>query len=460
MIAVTSIPHDPALPTLPTALDTAVVVQEFTRQLSENGRFHISACQIDRIKYKPGQKCHLTYTFTIEDNETGSQIQQTYSTIIYPAGHSESHYQKYLAKTKTAVSLGTPLLHLPALNMVAWAFPNDRKLHYLPHLMDAHYLRHHLLPPLIAAHLGPQWHIQNLHLTPIHYVPEHTCIIRLDLQLRHQQTGQYQPLSLYAKTYYNDDGAEAYQLMHALWQSPLRRNGWFHIPRPIGYHTDHRILWQEGVAGYPLIDVPMSSPQFGRLMAIAGKTVAALHQTAVSCSRTITHNAWQQKLVQMRDMISAARPLLAELTTPLIDKLLAESDRLPPPPQATLHGDLHLKNFLVNGACLTLIDLDSLHRGPAWFDLGSFVAGLLYRALADGLSPETAVYATAPFLQAYTAHTPWETPLPILNWHIATALIIERAFRCITRMKDGRLDLLDQLIPLSIQLYQMQRVAP
>jgi hypothetical protein len=58
------------------------------------------------------------------------------------------------------------------------------------------------------------------------------------------------------------------------------------------------------------------------------------------------------------------------------------------------------------------------------------------------------------FLQTYQANVPWTVLPPLLNWYVAVALITERASRCLTRLKEGRPALVEELIALAGRLSQ------
>jgi len=52
---------------------------------------------------------------------------------------------------------------------------------------------------------------------------------------------------------------------------------------------------------------------------------------------------------------------------------------------------------------------------------------------------------------------PWPAPRADIDWHTAAALVSERAVRCVTRLKPGRLALIDGLLATAERL--MRRTA-
>lgn len=102
-------------------------------------------------------------------------------------------------------------------------------------------------------------------------------------------------------------------------------------------------------------------------------------------------------------------------------------------------------------AGIALIDLDNLCLGDPLQDVGSFIAGIHYRGLIAGAPFGLTRLIADEFTQSYRKAVEWEWSAAALNWHIAAALIYERAARCVTRLKRGRLSLIDELISMAGQ---------
>lgn len=467
MISVTEIPYDERLPQLAAVLDTDVMGVRLQTALfgKSGGRLQVSDCQIERIKYKPGRNCLVVYQLVFTDRFSGSTVKQRLTARIYEPGGSAARFKRAQTAHLIQPPIGPPLLHLPDLDMVVWSFPNDRKLDTLPQLADVDCLRQVILPPLIAAAFGPGWQITSLERTIAHYNPEHTCMIRVSVEMHHKQTGEAQSCVLYGKSYYNGEGAQTYDLMRQLWeqQTALR------IAQPLAYDARSRILWQMGLSGRTLLTYAWDDPCFLAWMRKAGAAVATLHQTKLTFSQDSRCVDWRTQLQAMERLLSQVRPSCGQDVEKVVRHLLnngtmnneeMNKEQLRDmEPIATLHGDLHLGNFFITGNQVALIDLDNLHLGSPWKDVGSFVAGLLYRGLLLEI-PDTLTHrAIAAFCESYRQHVPWPLPQAALNWYTAAALINERAFRCVTRLKDGRLDIVDRLVELALQLLESEMTA-
>lgn len=258
-------------------------------------------------------------------------------------------------------------------------------------------------------------------------------------------------LTLFGKAYYNDDGAESYRLMNLLWAAAYPG---LRIAEPLAYNAESRILWQKGLPGRTLLSYPLGSAAATKLLQEAAQAVALLHQSALPCTRQSRLADWLTQLESIQQLLQEVHPASREIVARLITTLQQQAPTVDLAPAATLHGDLHLQNFLVDesapvGQRLALIDLDNLSTGSPWRDLGSFCAGLYYRGLVEALPLSLIRQAIDAFCAAYATVAPWPLDKRALAWYTATALLNERAFRSVSRMKQGRFDLLDDLIGLA-----------
>lgn len=461
------LPDDPALPHLGVALNEAEMASRFqtllfaplqraglhfSGQQNRAGRHQVEQCHVERVKYKAGQKCLINYVLQICDLQSHQRSEQRLSTRLFPQGESRARYHKALAEPLVAPQFGQPVMHLPELEMVLWSFPNDRKISGAASLMA--------LPPDHVAQLrqavAEQLHAQIVEVgTPelVHYVPEHTCTARLQMTLQPREKSAEQPCiaTLFGKAYYSDEGAESWRLMRALWKSEPRRRGQLKIAQPIAYLPEERILWQHGLNGRTLLTFRLDGEEFATLLCEAAQTVAHLHSTQLSCSRMGQLAEWLETLTNMLPLLAASRPELHERAAALVDQLIAMSSGLADAPTATLHGDLHLQNFFVDVKCVvgervSLIDLDNVSSGSPWRDLGSLFAGLYYRAIVDGVDATHIAHLIDRFCSVYVQHSPWPLDRRAIVWYTATALLGERVYRTLTRVKSGRFQMVDELV--------------
>ncbi|MFQ5707443.1 MAG: phosphotransferase [bacterium] len=453
---------DEVLPQMALAMDTDSMRAVFQRKLfgmgsqpngekSETSRFEIEACAIDRVKYKPGKNCLVLYRLGIRDRQTRSLREQTLCTRIYEPGGAHLRFLKAQSQRLVTPELGKPLMHIPEIDMVVWTFPNERKLQALPEIADLAFLRWQIVPELVARNFGANWMVEDVSHEIVHYVPEHTCTIRLDVQLHDTVFGNRRKVAIFGKTYYNEEGEATYHLMQQLWQSASRRNKQFLMAQPLGYSSELKTLWQLGLPGRTLQECDLGHTRALRPIALAGITLAKLHTISLNPTQTVQLAHLQERLEEMKRLLAQVRPGCSEILFKVTAQLQRRAKQLETQPLATLHGDLHLKNFLIDADQVALIDLDNVCTGPPAFDIGSFAATIQYLGLLHRRPRHWSENIIRVFRHYYQHNVPWQIRESDFNWYVAAALIHERAFRCLTRLKAGRLEIVEALLQLAYE---------
>ncbi len=442
---------DPVIRHLSLALDSDKMRCVLQEKLFPQRDCRIVSCGIQRVKYKPGKNCLVCYKLQLTAASESGAKQLLLNARYYEPGGSASRFIKASKGELPDSGIVPPLIHLPELDCVIWVFPCDRKLNALPIIQDQDALHREILSHLIAYHWGEHWRYSLLQPEIVHYLPEHTCCVRVRLLLSHGMTGEIRHSMLYGKTYYNDQGRRTLDSMTQLWRSPARQQGRLAVPQPIAYLRHWHLLWQHGVVGTPLSDRLQANQANGAVIANAAAQVATLHQTPVTNLEDASENG--DPIVQLQRLLTLviltrsgmARPL-EQLIRLLIQAQPAQDAR----PTATLHGDLHFKNILAGeDGQVFLIDLDNLYRGDPLADLGSLIAALLNLSLLGQLDESVTHKTIARFLNHYQQHVRWPIAPEDLCWHVAIALLNERMTRGITRLKHGRLALLQPLMALA-----------
>jgi hypothetical protein len=411
----------------------------------------VESCRIVYTKYRPGKNFLIAYLLKVVDPDTGRGREQLMTVLECVEGESREVFANASKETLVPTGFGEGVFHLPGLEAVAWAFPNDRKLTGLPALIDPDSLKKSL--EIVTGNFGDEWSIMELESEPVHYMPERACTVRVKIGLRSAADGGTASRVLFGKTYCSSEGEAAWQRLQTLWGSEARRSGRLLISQPLAYHPEIRTLWQSGLEGKTLNEVDANSGLFFELLENAGSAVAELHRTTVPSAPLVTTGEIISKLEMSADLLSRSLsriwPKQQDELRSMIRRLIAVSDRIGVGSTATLHGDLHLKNLFVTGDRIALLDLDNLSQGDPLLDIGSFIALLHYRGLIEGRSQPAIEGICGRFVQSYRANIDWEVSEWALNWHIAAALIYERAYRCVTRLKAGRLDIVGDIIELA-----------
>jgi hypothetical protein len=450
------IPTDPRLPQLPIILDVEVMREKLQDRMFASDRtrtqFAVRQCEIMQIRYKPASSCMVSYRLEIENTSTGERGEHIVCGRAFPEGRSQSRRERAEAHALVQPRFGKPLIHLPEIEMVLWSFPNDRKMHTLPAMIQLAHSTPERLSQWFLAQLGTEWQVLNTHSRVVHYVGEHTCTVQTTLEALHRPENSHRIMTIFGKTYYDEEGAQTDRIMRQLWNSRSRRSGQLHMAQPLWYDARLKTLWQLGIQGTTLescaIEAEESVPRFTG----AAHAISTFHGTRLSDIRSITIPHLIEKLGTVGSMLMQCQPSCQPILLPLLARLTAQAKMIPASRTATLHGDLHLKNLFLTDGKIALIDLDNVCEGPPGWDIGSFIAGLLTTVLAKGSSLSQMTSRLQTFLDHYNQSVTWKVDQPTVVWFTAVALVIERSHRCITRLKAEQRGQVDKLVHLADQL--------
>jgi aminoglycoside phosphotransferase (APT) family kinase protein len=422
-----TLPDDSALPHLATALDGEAMARVFESMLARP----VEACRIDRVKYRPRRNASVSYMVVLRDAE-GRAVEQPVGTRWCHGGESARRHAKALQITPHPSAAGPSWSHHPQLDLIAAWAPNDRKLGALAELLDAERLRTRWLPEVAAA-IGPA-RMRSHSTTLVRWVPEHRACARVELQLDDGQT-----LALYAKADSEHAVAETYAVLQALHANPRLRTA-----RPVACQPAAGLYWQAAIDGQPLAELgrAFGLPQAAQV----GELLAALHATPMPTARDLTPGSLRQQRSPAAQVIATALPSWQPLLHRLTTTLERADDTIGALAPCTLHGDLHRGNLLATASGLALIDLDSVRRGPAVLELGSWIADSIYLALLEGQAPETTAPLWRELLRAYAAAGGTPADEALLAWATAHQLLCQRAYRCVSNLKPGRFALVPALL--------------
>jgi hypothetical protein len=442
-----SLPQDAAMPQLSLALDGAAMAEVFADVLRPHG-MRVEACSVERVKYRPGRNATLAYRLILRDPQQRTIAQHVAARLC--GGDGAKRTVQASAAALAASPAGPALRWLPALDMLTWWWPNDAKLRAPRLLACEHRLRTEALPALLPLLGVPGGADVGIDLDIVQYVPEHRLCARVDLQWR-DHSGATRTQRAYAKASREPDGATAHDLLAQLQNAAAWREGRLHTPRALLWHAPTELYWQEGLPGRPLHDMGAA---VAACAAPLGAQIAALHGTPLQTPRETTLHGLR---AQLAHVVQRLAPVLGDeplhRAAQAIDGGWHALDGLP---MATLHGDLHARNILVaeqgGRPRVSLIDLDSLHRGPALLELGAWVADSMYHALLAGARAERDQRAWCALIDAYVDAGGARPDPRALRWATAWSLLTQRAWRCVINLKPGRFALAPRLVALAAEL--------
>ena len=399
---------DRAVPARDVLLDGDEMAGRLSRLLGVDAPLAIDRYERGRVKYKVGDSLRVVHELLV-DGEPHLVASRTFA-----GDRSAAVYER--AGAPARASALRAVAHDPELGTVFWAFPNDRKLTTLGALAPAtdtlsRLLRRPIARTVLAA-----------------YAPEKSATVAcLD-----RASGR--PLA-YAKVYASAEEAAAAHHAHAELRRGLGdRDPALRLPAVLARSQSDRMLIVEAVAGRR-IDT-LDGEQLVDAMRGFGAALAALHELPIPAGLQRFVRLAPPSQGRAAAIVAVARPDVA-ITAARLAGELAGRPPAPVGPPVCLHGDAHLKNGLVTPeGPVALIDLDQAGCGPAAADLGSAIAGLRYAAIVDG-DADRAMTLERALLDGYGARR----ALPgdaALGWHVAAALLSERALRAVNRIRpDG-----------------------
>lgn len=461
-------PRDPALPQLAHALSPQCMAQTFAAVL---GGRTVLACAIDRVKYRPGRNCTVSYVLSLGPGlsstlpptlplgqppalhprgDASGRVEQRVAARFCSQGDAARRYRAACARSPVPSRAGPSLTHLPELDMLAHWLPNDAKLNALAHLLDADLLAGAGLADVVQTLTGGRGRLLDQHTTLVQYVPESRACARVELAVQREPGAMTAFDAVYVKATAERDGAQTHAAATQLWNSPARGRGAFSIPEPLCWQPAPGLLWLRAAPGRPLPEV---DPLVGvARSAQVGAELAALHGTPVAGLPGFEAGALQSRLHAVAALLGTVEPAWVPTLARLVARLDRGIEPLVREPLATLHGDLHPNNLLADGPTLTFIDLDDLHRAPAVLELGAWVADALYRAVDRGTELEAAAPAWRAFLAAHAEASGRHADPHLLAWSVACHLLCQRAYRGVANLKPGRFEAVPTLLALAASI--------
>ena len=429
------LPSIPELPQLPSLLDAGVVARILASLTAGRLPFRLTpgtSYRHLRTRYRPGRNCQITWSLDGVIGDGPGDWRQLLYLMVCRAGESRAVFEEAMAgRSDTAPAV----LHLPDWESVLWCFPADRKLAGLATLGEPEALISRL-----AGALGEPTRSGRLDL--IHYVAERSCTVRFELDGL--------PGSLFGKFYTGEGATAAWEVQQALWASTARQSGRLHLAAPLIPPDQAGSLWLGEVEGIELDRPGLTDERLVAAMERAGEAIATLHQTSLAGRTGPDAAASTPRHARAISHLGRAFPDLSARLARIGDQLDAPAPA--PPRLATLHGDLHLGNILLQPTGeIGILDLDALSVGDPRLDLASLTGYLLYRALVTGQPLRETFPLITGFLRGYHREAAdgevLADPRPFRR-QLAEALLSERMSRILTRYKTEGFPVLDALLEL------------
>jgi len=406
-----SLADDPVLPQRDLMLDPEQLGARAAQALAPHAG-PVEVVRVRRVKYRIGDSLRV-----VLDLRVGDQT-QTVAARTYRPDRARNLFAE-LREAARPVGGWAGLGHDDELATIFWTFPNDRGLDPTA-----------LLDPTgpLRRYVGPRWVTSAL----AGYMPEKLATVAcLDAD---------GVTIAYAKVFAGDTGARTARIHRRLvkfsaGQSELR------VPVARAWVRALRTLVLEPAPGTPLAHV--SGDTLVRGVHDLGRALAVLHGAPAPRDAVFDRHD-VGLIIRTRDFVSKARPDVAVTIDALASRLLALAPEIHSP-NVCVHGDAHLRNVLVAGDGVALVDLDDVARGPAASDLGGLLAAFSYRSVIGDWPVEIGQRLSDALRAGYEARRPYP-PDRVVRWHTATAMLNERALRAVNRVRVAGLSHLDALL--------------
>jgi len=413
-ICTTVLTADQMLPQRDLLLDPDFMAKLFSQELGASGPIAVDSCEHIRTTYRVGESLRVAYRVSVCGRSC------VVAGRAFPRGGSRKCFAQQNLRTAEWGPF-RPVFHHAETESIFWTFPNDRKIANLHMLVD--------IQEELAELFSPRWARSNV----MAYAPENCATAQC-------LTAEDDVLA-YAKVYADDHSETCFKTYAALRQSTETERADHHFHEVIYHSAPDHILVLQALRGRRIADI-QGRELFGAFARL-GDALAHLHSLPVPAHLPEFPRFTQAHMQLAASTIGMVRPELAQQALELADQLSRK--RKADEAGVCLHGDVHPKNGILLEKGVALIDLDQASVGPPAVDLGSLLGALRYARHIGRLTVAAEQTLANAFLTGYQRFG----MLPeasSLRWHIAAALLAERAFRAVSRIRFPGLQCLPELL--------------
>lgn len=417
---------DPRLPGRDVLLDDEAMRMRLGVLLGLDDPLCIDEVSRVRVKYRPAESLRVLYRIQAHGQEhlISSRMRATGAEALY----GDALANEVACDPLRGVAFDA------ALQCVFWTFPNDRRLA----VPDQPLAQHPLLTQLFAG--------QRLDLSVAGYAPERAVVYRI----ADCPSGRFLG---FAKLFTAGGARASRAVLAALAVANAQADAPVRVPRILGADDSAELLITEALSGTHLnrLDDAELEPAFGAL----GTAIGRLHALPVPDSLPFDDQCAAAAISEAADLLALARPDVADQARALADQLAASRPDAAAP--VWIHGDLNSRNWMARtvpadgrgGAAAAgdvgLIDFDQSTAGPAGVDVGGVLAWMRTRTLLGIWTAARERELETALLRGYAVHQAVPTPAERC-WYRAATLMVQRAARAVTRVRQRQLVALPQIL--------------
>ena len=358
--------------------DPAALRSALTRCVAEiaSGAIELRECDVRRVRIK-SEGCVASYRVSVADADAAAERVVDLRGELLPPGRPSP-------RVSAAGAFGEAGWRrwVPDLRMVMTTEPPDTVLEALPALTDpqaASELVERAVRGCSPAYAG--FRTGSCVPNVARYKPGSRCTIVYDLGLAPDAPADW-PRAVVAKTYHGDKGRTAFDGMHALWESPMRRSR-IAIAEPLGFLPAERVLVQRAIPHRRTLkdllraSLTSGSPAaLGELRSCIERTahgLAALHRSGAHAVQTVT---WDDEAAEIREVsgrLSALVPALSGRAERLLETAARSAASHPAEPPVPAHGSFRPAQVVLDDAgAIGFIDFDGFCLAEPAMDVAQF----------------------------------------------------------------------------------------
>lgn len=367
--------QDPALGAMDGLLDPAIMGSRMARGLLKHQAIQVVAAVPQSVRWKPGVGLNVSWLCALSDGSTERITARSFS----KRERLDTATAKTLTHTLVDSTHCRALAVDESINTLFLLFPNDRDLPGLPRILDTGRGKH-----VIAS--AVDWirerslrvRARSSRLEVLRYKPERRCVLRLDLSLADDRTGDRTRTRLFARVLTRELAASAIQTLSLLDGRDLP------IVSYLGGSTETATIFQGEAVGALLDELPGNS----RASAAAGNALAKLN--GAGNLPGVPQSSFLSRLDALAADVEAfaglgTREMPWAVARDVVDRLrdgvATESESV------LVHGDFHPGQCVVEGSSVRLFDLDSVGVDSPARDAGFFLASLHAREISGQITP-------------------------------------------------------------------------
>lgn len=402
MSAVASYLGDPAFPQLALAVDAPHMARHFERLLAAPTQWGVTACRLERLRYRGGTRCILYYEITLHRTSDGAEQLSWITGYLYADNAKLQSRLRRLDAGGAAHDANAPLPHyalLAELDMLITCFPTD---HGLPGLRVFAANPSAVFAPHCTALFGADgWRLLDVALKPVRWRAGLSAVMRAHVHGAHR------------------DGGVAEQMYYVKVCRPGSAGVVCEESRPLPFKVADTVLHdaargitiQRAAAGVTLLDL-LTQRRAGRHEAARlAEVLARWHLSGAPLNRCFPHTERHAALERLAQTLAAAVPYLCDTVSAVVADIRRHwiAGVLVP-----AHLDLKPDHIFFAADGLTLIDLDSAADADPAQELARLLARLRHAQALYQVPAGHARRFAAELYLGYRAEVPqrWLDNLP------------------------------------------------